>query len=126
MPVELLGKSAEELREFVVSLGEKPYRGPQIYHALYKERRFDFAAMTNLPAALRARLAEEARITLPRIACRFLSVDGSIRYLFSIGSPNGEEGAKPARSRLSSCRGMAARRFAFPRRRAAPWIAIFV
>jgi 23S rRNA (adenine2503-C2)-methyltransferase len=92
VPVELLGKSPEELRDFVVSLGEKPYRGPQIYHALYKERRFDFAAMTNLSAALRERLSHEARITLPRILRRFQSVDGSIRYLFSIG----EESGKPA------------------------------
>jgi 23S rRNA (adenine2503-C2)-methyltransferase len=94
--VELLGKSAEELREFVVSLGEKPYRGAQLYHALYAERRFDFAAMTNMPAALRERLSQEARITPPRIARRFPSVDGSIRYLFSIGGPIGNEGAKPA------------------------------
>ena len=91
MPVELLGKSAEELRELLVSLGEPAYRGPQIYRAVYTERRFDFAAMTNLPAALRARLAEETRISLPRIVRRFPSVDGSIRYLLSLGS----EGAKP-------------------------------
>ena len=96
MPVELLGKSGEELREFVLSLGERPYRGPQIYHALYAERRFDFAEMTNLPAALRARLAEDARITLPRVLRRFPSVDGSIRYLFSIGGPLPNEVAKPA------------------------------
>jgi 23S rRNA (adenine2503-C2)-methyltransferase len=96
VPVELLGKSAEELRDFLVSLGEKPYRGPQIYHALYKERQFDFAAMTNLPAALRERLAQEATITLPRVLRQFASVDGSIRYLFSIGSPTGKEVAKPA------------------------------
>src|SRR6202022_1845533 len=38
-----------------------------------------------------ARLAEEARITLPRIVRQFPSVDGSIRYLFSIGG----EDAKP-------------------------------
>ena len=92
MPVELLGKSAEELRAFVASLGEPAYRGGQIYHALYAERCLDLAAMTNLPAALRARLAEEARITLPRIVRRFPSVDGSIRYLFSIGGGD----AKPA------------------------------
>ena len=92
MPVELLGKSADELREFVVSLGEPAYRAGQIYRALYAERRFDFASMTNLPAALRARLAEEARITLPRIVRRFQSVDGSVRYLLSIGT----EDAKPA------------------------------
>jgi len=100
VPVELLGKSAEELRDFVVSLGEKPYRAPQIYHAIYAERRFDFALMTNLPAALRARLAEEARITLPRVVRRFPSVDGSIRYLLSIGVSPGEstgnDGPKPA------------------------------
>ncbi len=96
MPVELLGKSVEELSELLVSLGEPAYRGPQIYRAIYTERRFDFAAMTNLPAALRARLAEETRITLPRIARRFPSVDGSIRYLFSIGGPIGHDDGKPA------------------------------
>ena len=86
--VELLGKSAEGLREFVASLGERPFRAAQLYHALYAERRFEFSAMTNLPAALRERLAQEARIALPRITRRFPSVDGSIRYLFSIGGEN--------------------------------------
>src|SRR6202162_1284638 len=90
VPVELLGKSAEELREYVASLGERPFRAAQLYHALYAERRFEFAAMTNLPAALRQRLAsvEGGRITPPRIVRRFPSVDGSIRYLFSIGGEN--------------------------------------
>jgi 23S rRNA (adenine2503-C2)-methyltransferase len=90
VPVELLGKSAEELREYVASLGERPFRAAQLYHALYAERRFEFSAMTNLPAALRERLAsaEGGRITPPRIARRFPSVDGSIRYLFSIGGEN--------------------------------------
>ncbi len=88
MPVELLGKSAEELREHVATLGERPFRAAQLYHALYAERRFEFAAMTNFPAALRERLALEARITPPRLGRRFPSVDGSIRYLFSIGSEN--------------------------------------
>jgi 23S rRNA (adenine2503-C2)-methyltransferase len=88
VPVELLGKSAEEMRAFFASLGEAAYRGAQVYRALYVEGRFDFAAMTNVPAALRERLVQEARITLPRVVRRFPSVDGSIRYLFSIG---GEE-----------------------------------
>jgi 23S rRNA (adenine2503-C2)-methyltransferase len=96
VPVELLGKSAEELREYVASLGERPFRAAQLYHALYAERRFELAAMTNLPAELRGRLAQEASITPPRITRRFPSVDGSIRYLFSIGGTLGEEGAKPA------------------------------
>ena len=98
MPVELLGKSVEELREFFASLGERPYRAAQLYHALYSERRFDLAAMTNIPAALQGRLTIEARITPPHIARRFPSVDGSIRYLFAIGGgAAGDSGAKPAK-----------------------------
>jgi len=90
VPVELLGKSLEELREFMSSLGERPFRAAQLYHAMYAERRFDFAAMTNIPADLRQRLesADGGRITPPRVARKFPSVDGSIRYLFSIGAEN--------------------------------------
>jgi 23S rRNA (adenine2503-C2)-methyltransferase len=88
VPVELLGRSAEELREYAASLGERPFRAAQLYHALYAERRFEFSAMTNIPAGLRERLAQEARISLPRINRRFPSVDGSIRYLLSIGGEN--------------------------------------
>jgi len=83
--VELLGKSKEELRAFCAVLGEPAYRGGQIYHALYAERKFDFARMTNLPAALRERVAKEARVTLPEVKQRFSSADGSVRYLFGLG-----------------------------------------
>src|SRR5271155_4397567 len=83
--MELLGKSKEDLREFCVSIGESAYRGGQIYHALYAERKFDFAQMTNLPGALRERLAKEARIALPVVKQRFASTDGSVRYLFTLG-----------------------------------------
>ena len=82
--VNLLGKSKEELRALLESLGEPGYRGAQIYHALYAERRFDFAAVTNLPAPLRERLAHEAAIELPRIVRRHLSSDGTVRYVLAI------------------------------------------
>jgi len=82
--IELLGKSKEELRAFCAALGEPAYRGGQIYHALYAERKFDFARMTNLPAELRERLTKEARITLPEVKQRFASVDASVRYLFGL------------------------------------------
>ncbi len=91
MITELLGKSKEELREFCASLGEPPYRGGQIYHALYAERKFDFARISNLPAALRERLSKQARVTLPEARKRFASADGSVRYLFGLGV-SGEQG----------------------------------
>lgn len=92
--MELLGKSKEEVRAFCAGLGEPAYRGGQIYHALYAERKFELAQMTNLPAALRERLLKEARITLPEVKQRFASADGSVRYLFALSS--GEEKTKPA------------------------------
>jgi 23S rRNA (adenine2503-C2)-methyltransferase len=83
--VNLLGKSTEELREFLAGIGEPGYRGAQIYHALYAERRFEFTAMTNLPAALRERLSHEASIALPRVVRRHLSTDGTVRYVLALG-----------------------------------------
>src|ERR1700694_5261245 len=84
MMTELLGNSKEELREFCVALGEPAFRGAQIYHGLYSERKFDVAQITNLPAALRERLSKGSRITLPEGRQRFASADGSVRYLFGL------------------------------------------
>ncbi len=106
MPAELLGKDREELRTFCKGLGEPAFRGAQLYHAVYAERKFDFARMSNLPAALRERLATEARISLPEIRRKFKSQDGSARYLFEL--PPDEErrtgnllGEHPAAQRTS-------------------------
>ena len=94
----LLGKSADELRALLVSFGEPAYRGAQIYHALYAERQFDFAAMSNLPVALRERLGREATLGLPRILKRYASADGTTRYLLALeaGSDGAEKARRPA------------------------------
>src|SRR6202047_588189 len=97
--VNLLGKSPDELREFLQKMGEQAYRGVQIYHALHAERRFDFSEMTNLPAALRERLAREGSIELPRILRTYHSGDGTVRYVLALGAPDAEsanETVKPA------------------------------
>jgi 23S rRNA (adenine2503-C2)-methyltransferase len=94
--MELLGKTLDELRAFCQSLGEPAYRGAQLYHALYAERNLDVAAMTNLPAALRAKLSSSATITLPTIKQRYASTDGSIRYLLSLPAPEEQVRMKSA------------------------------
>jgi len=85
--MELLGKSKDELREFCASLGEPPYRGAQLYHALYAERNLSVTSMSNLPAALRAKLASGAKVTLPSVKQKYASADGSVRYLFGLPAP---------------------------------------
>ncbi len=82
--MELLGKTKHELREYCQSLGEPAYRGDQIYHALYSENKFALTEMTTLPAALREKLAREATITLPAVKQKYLSSDGSVRYLLGL------------------------------------------
>jgi 23S rRNA (adenine2503-C2)-methyltransferase len=91
MTTELLGKSKADLTALCVSLGEPAYRGVQLYHALYVERISETAKMSTLPSALRERLANEARVTLPVIRQRYESIDGSVRYLFAL--PSGEDRA---------------------------------
>ncbi len=91
MPIELFGKSLEELRDVAASFGEPDWRGAQLYHSLYAERQLDFARMTALPAPLRQRLSAEASATLPRIAGRYASADGSVRYLLALDGPGANE-----------------------------------
>src|SRR5258708_1065882 len=83
--MELLGKSREELRAVCAEMGEPAYRGDQLYGALYAERVFDLAQVTNLPAAFRERLAKETTVTLPTVRQRYQSTDGSVRYLLGLG-----------------------------------------
>jgi len=97
-PFNLLGRSPEELRGFTQSLGEPAYRGGQIYHALYAERRFDVAAMTNLPAALRERLARESKIALPQVRRRYESSDGAVRYVLALDAREMDGGPTSGKS----------------------------
>src|SRR5262249_41687330 len=82
--MELLGKSSEELRALSVDMGEPAYRGDQIYRALYAERNFDLSTISNLPATFRQKLTQQASVTLPQIKHRYLSEDGSVRYLLGL------------------------------------------
>src|SRR5579875_1104749 len=59
---DLLAFTLPELQQWLVERGEPAFRAKQIYSWLYQHLVTDFAAMTNLPQALRIRLVEEACI----------------------------------------------------------------
>ncbi len=59
---DLLALTLPQLKEWMVAHGEAAFRAKQIYSWLYQHLVSDFAAMTNLPQALRDKLAEEATI----------------------------------------------------------------
>src|SRR3989442_5936014 len=59
---DLLALTLPQLQQWLVQRGEAAFRAKQIYNWLYQHLVTDFAAMTNLPQALRTRLAGEASI----------------------------------------------------------------
>ncbi len=58
----LLGLSKEDLEQYCVASGGKPYRAKQMLEWLYQHRVGSIAEMTNLPAPIREQLAKEFHI----------------------------------------------------------------
>jgi 23S rRNA (adenine2503-C2)-methyltransferase len=81
----LLGKTESELCELARELGEAPFRGKQLYQALYQRRALDLAQLTNLSKALRVKLAQVAQVTATQVVNVFTSRDGTRRYLLRLG-----------------------------------------
>lgn len=59
----LLEFSQAELAEYLTALGEPRFRARQVWEWIYKRYAGDFGHMKNLPAALRAHLAEAATVS---------------------------------------------------------------
>jgi 23S rRNA (adenine2503-C2)-methyltransferase len=82
--MNLLGMDTAELAALAANHGELVFRGRQLFRAIYRERRGSLDETTTLPRAFRERLAEHGVGIQPAtIDQRFVSVDGTIRYLIS-------------------------------------------
>ena len=81
----LLGKTEPELIELARQLGEAPFRGKQLYQALYQRRVLDLTQLTNLSKPLREKLCQCARATEMQVINVFTSSDGTRRYLLQLG-----------------------------------------
>ena len=72
-----------ELDDYIRIIGESRFRAAQI--AEWLRRGVDFDGMSNLPAPLRARLAETCTSGIPGIERKLVSkVDGTVKYLFRL------------------------------------------
>src|SRR5712664_2217180 len=80
--LHLSGLSQTELAEFVAGLGEPAYRARQIFAGLHQRRLGSFDEMTDLSSELRAKLSERAVLSTLTLESRYLSTDGTRRYLF--------------------------------------------
>jgi 23S rRNA (adenine2503-C2)-methyltransferase len=88
-PISLLGLDRSEIDSVVDLFGEPPYRTKQIMEAVYRQRVESVEQISTLSQQLRGKLTENGvSIGLPRIEKRFVSQDGTVRYL--IGFADGQ------------------------------------
>ena len=80
-PTHLPGLTQAELVSFAAELGEQAYRGRQLFAALHHRRLCSLDEMTDLPKDLRAKLNERATASTLTLESRYLSEDGTRRYL---------------------------------------------
>lgn len=86
--VNLLGLTRPKMEQFLMSLGEKPFRARQILKWIHHAGVDDIDAMTDISKALRARLKEVAEIRPPRVLNQLDSADGTRKWAIGVGGGN--------------------------------------
>jgi 23S rRNA (adenine2503-C2)-methyltransferase len=99
---ELLGMDLPELTALAEQAQQPPYRGRQLFEAIYRQRIDRFEHISTLPEAFRSVLSSRGlRVGVPRIEKKFISRDGTVRYLVkfsdeqtveTVWMPEGDEG----------------------------------
>ena len=75
----------DELKDFFVSIGEKPFRAKQVYQWMHEKQADGFEEMTNLSKSLREKLAETCEYTcLENVQTLVSELDGTRKYLFRL------------------------------------------
>ncbi len=86
--IVLKNLTEEEMKEFILSIGEKKFRAKQIFSWIYKNVR-DFDEMKNIPKSLRDKLREKSIIGNIDIDLRLDSkIDKTKKYLFLLNDGN--------------------------------------
>ena len=103
--------SIEGLEALLTEWKQPRFRAAQLFEWLYGRGVASYDEMTNLPAALREKLAREAPLHFPAIEDKRVSADGTRKYLFRLADDNLVEAvgiptfdaADETPSRLSVC-----------------------
>ena len=81
----------EELKQELISIGEKPFRAEQIFKWIYQDNVTSFDEMTNLSLELREKLKQNYSLCIFNILRKQESSDGTIKYLFDVLDGNAIE-----------------------------------
>ncbi len=91
VPPNLLGLNRRQLAEFLASIGEKPFHAGQLLRWMHHFGVGDFARMTDLSKALRAKLAQRATLAMPAVRSTHRAADGTCKWLLETGGGNAVE-----------------------------------
>lgn len=80
----LMGYTRQQFEKLFEQLGEKPYRGRQLYKWVYNNRQFDFGQMTNFTRSIRNRLDDDFVVRSLELDQKQVSVDGTEKFLFRL------------------------------------------
>src|SRR5512142_3019068 len=87
----LLARTLPRLTEWFAARGEKPFRAKQAFRWIHQRGVDDFDAMTDLAKSLREKLRAEAEVRGPAALSEHRSADGTVKWLFDVGTGNGIE-----------------------------------
>jgi len=81
----LLGYTLSELKIYLLSLGEKPFRAKQIFKWIHQKGISNFEDMNDLSKDLRQALESRCEIKAPKIVLEEFSEDGTKKWVVSVG-----------------------------------------
>ena len=81
----------DELKQELISLGEKPYRAEQVFKWIYESNVTSFDEMTNISLELREKLKQKYTICIYKIIKKQEATDGTKKYLFDVLDGNAIE-----------------------------------
>ena len=86
---DIKSMNLEELKSYMESIGEKPFRAKQLYQWMHEKQAASFDEMTNLSKSLQEKLKNECRfVSLKQEAVQISKIDGTRKYLFALDDGN--------------------------------------
>ncbi len=86
---ELNSMTLEELKNYMVSIGEKSYRGEQVFTYFNRHKNLELDSLNQLPKELKIKIKEKAKVNTIEIYKRFDSkIDSTKKYLFLLEDKN--------------------------------------
>ena len=86
---DIKSMSSAELRSYMISIGEKPFRAGQIYDWMHRKLAASYDDMKNIPLTLREKLKQQQPLTVLRAVDVLTSgIDGTQKYLFELSDGN--------------------------------------